>query len=261
MFTSDQLVEGTTYTRDELRYKFDINDANLNNGVFRPAGHSSIWLFITEQKSKGRVQLNDLLDKDILYWDGQPQGRTDKLIIKHEGQGFELLVFYRKHLYEFLKAGFKYEGQFRYVSHTSSHPTHFILQRIDKILAATQKDIEALQIEESYKEGKLCSVLVNKHERNPKIRAAAVRIHGTICQTCGFSFAEIYGTHGETFIEVHHLYPVSEYKNEVDISPSKDMAVLCSNCHRMIHRNPEKPLSLEELRQIIASNRKPLKEF
>lgn len=245
MFTSDQLIEGNIYTRDELRSKFGINEASLNNGVFRPSGHSSIWLFITEQKAKDRLQLNDLLDGDTLHWDGQPQGRTDKLIIEHETQGYELLVFYRKQVYEFLKAGFKYEGQFHYVSHTGSRPTHFTLQRLDKTLVTAQEDIEALQIEESYKEGKLRSTLINKHERNPKIRAAAVKAHGTRCQVCSFSFAEAYGTHGEGFIEVHHLYPVSEYDKEVDVNPLKDMAVLCSNCHRMIHRKPEKPLSLE----------------
>lgn len=255
MFTSERLIEGEIYTRNTLRQTFSIKDATLNNGVFQPAGSQSIWLFVTEQKTNDRPQLNDQLEDDVLWWDGQPQGRTDKLIIEHEKQGLELLVFYRKDRNTFPGAGFKYEGRFRYVSHAGSHPAHFILQKRDSILETVKKDIEALHIEEakevSYKEGKLSSRLVNIHERNPQLRARAIEIYGTRCQGCDFCFMEMYGSHGEDYIEVHHLNPVADYTEEVIVDPSTDMAVVCANCHRMIHRNPEKPLSLDELRRII----------
>ncbi|HLG77135.1 MAG TPA: hypothetical protein VKX46_12025 [Ktedonobacteraceae bacterium] len=39
------------------------------------------------------------------------------------------------------------------------------------------------------------------------------------------------------------------------VDPATDMAVVCANCHRMIHRDPDRPLSIEELRQIIAAHR------
>lgn len=256
MQTSEQLIQGNIYTREQLSQIFHITDATLNNGVFQPSGYQSIWLFVTEQKTYDRPQLHDHLDGDILYWDGQPQGRTNTLVIEHDANGCELLVFYRKKRNEFQNYGFKYEGAFHYVSHSGSHPTHFILQQDDQILRTVEKDIEALQLEETYIEGKLQSVLVNKHERNPNLRAAAIEIHGTCCQVCNFSFNEVYGVLGKNFIEVHHLYPVSNYQGELNVDPKKDMAVVCSNCHRMIHRNPKHPLSLDELRQIVFSNRK-----
>jgi 5-methylcytosine-specific restriction protein A len=254
MQTSKQLIQGNVYTREQLSQIFHITDATLNTGVFRPSGYQSIWLFVTEQQTNDRPQLHDRLAGDILYWDGQQQGRTDKLVIEHNANGCELLVFYRKNRNEFPNYGFKYEGAFQYVNHSGSHPTHFILQRIDQVLRTVEKDIEALQLEETYIEGKLQSVLVNKHERNPNLRAAAIEIHGTRCQVCNFSFAETYGILGKDFIEVHHLYPVSSYQGEINVDPTKDMAVVCSNCHRMIHRNPKHPLSLNELRQIVLSN-------
>ena len=260
MFSSVQLTEGSIYTRNDLRHIFSIKDATLNNGVFKPSGYQSIWLFITEKKTNDKPQFKDLLEGDTLYWDGQSKGRTDKLIIEHAVNNLELLVFYRKQQNEFPEAGFKYEGRFCYINHTGSQPAHFIFQRLDSFFATVQKDLEALQIEESekisYREGKLVSKLINKHERNPKLRAATIELHGTRCQICSFSFAETYGIHGEGFIEVHHLYPVSEYTGEVDVDPSKDMAVICANCHRMIHRNPDKPLRIEELRQLVVANRK-----
>src|SRR5689334_12055331 len=110
MYTSLYLEEGKIYTREDLRQQFGIKDATLNNGVFKPAGYQSIWLFVTEQKTNDRPQLQDSLEGDTLYWDGQPMGRTDKLIIEHELNKDEILVFYRKHRNEFRGGGFEYIG-------------------------------------------------------------------------------------------------------------------------------------------------------
>jgi 5-methylcytosine-specific restriction protein A len=259
MFASEKLEEAQIYTRSMLQEMFAITDATLRNGVFRLAEYRSIWLFITEQKTRDIPQLHDLLDGDILYWDGQPEGRTDKYIIEHEAARWELLVFYRKHKNEFPPAGFRYEGRFRYQSHTGSRPTHFILQRVNSIADIVSRDLAAFTIEESpgeyYTEGKARTRLVNTHERNPRLRTEAVRIHGTHCQVCEFSFAEFYGPLGEGFIEIHHLRPVADYEGEVVVDPTQDMAALCANCHRMIHRNPDHPLSIEELRYIIRVKR------
>jgi predicted HNH restriction endonuclease len=146
------------------------------------------------------------------------------------------------------------------MSHNGSHPTHFTLQRLDAAIAAiVEKDIEALKVEEAeeviYSEGKRSVRLVKEYERNPELRTAAVRAHGTRCQVCGFSFAEVYGEHGKDFIEIHHLNPVAQYTGEVTVDPVREMAALCANCHRMIHRRPDKILSVEELRQIVQAHR------
>ncbi len=42
--TSDILTLGDIYCRAELREMFDISDATINTGVFRPKGHDSVWL-------------------------------------------------------------------------------------------------------------------------------------------------------------------------------------------------------------------------
>ena len=130
MYSSEQLTEGEVYSRNDLREQFNIKDATINNGVFRPSGYQSIWLFVTEQKTNDMPQLSDLLEGHTLRWDGQPSGRTDKLIIEQEHDSYELLVFYRKHKGEFPKSGFKYEGRFQYESHTDGRPAHFVLRRV-----------------------------------------------------------------------------------------------------------------------------------
>lgn len=96
-------------------------------------------------------------------------------------------------------------------------------------------------------EGEKKLILVNHYERDPALRAEAIHIHGTTCKACGFDFAKVYGSHGEGYIEVHHLRPVSSLAGRTPIHPKEDMTVLCSNCHRMIHRHPQHILTLEQL--------------
>jgi hypothetical protein len=171
MFTSEQLKKDTIYTRDKLRQIFSIRDATIKNGVFRPAGYQSVWLFITENKTKGSTQYKDLLCEDRLDWDGQTEGRTDWLIIEHEIKGIELLVFYRKNKSMFPNGGFKYEGQFRYVSHTGSKPTHFVLQRV--VYVSTKDDAGTSNIKEVREEDASHSYLINKHQRDIEMKKAS----------------------------------------------------------------------------------------
>ncbi len=124
------LVKGNIYTRNNLRELFEIRDATLNNGVFHFKERREVWLFVTENKQADREQYVDKLIGDCVYWQGQRMGRTDSLIIDHERNGENLLLFYRRAKYEFEGAAFRYEGVFEYVSHSGSKPTSFVLQRV-----------------------------------------------------------------------------------------------------------------------------------
>jgi hypothetical protein len=130
MKTSSTLTSGKVYPRAELIDTYRITDKTINNGIFRPKGHDSVWLFVTQKKTPDRTQYIDHLDGDDLSWDGQTAGRTDDLIINHEAEGLELLVFYRESKTAFDNYGFRYEGPFRYVSHRGSNPAHFHLRRV-----------------------------------------------------------------------------------------------------------------------------------
>jgi hypothetical protein len=177
MFTSEKLVEGEIYTRKDLSEIFDTRDATIRNGVFpRPAGSQSIWLFVTENKTKGSPQYKDLLHENLLHWDGQTEGRTDKLIIDHQTKGLEILVFYRPKKRAFPHGGFRYEGRFSYVTHEGSRPTQFVLERVANTRAATKKDIEPLQIREAISEDKHYSDVVQKSEDNPNIESPNIGV-------------------------------------------------------------------------------------
>ena len=75
-------------------------------------------------------------------------------------------------------------------------------------------------------------------ERNQRLAQKAKKLLGLTCQACGFNFEEIYGTTGKDYIEAHHLTPLSQLKGKrVALDAKQDFAVLCANCHRMIHRS------------------------
>jgi hypothetical protein len=67
-----------------------------------------------------------------------------------------------------------------------------------------------------------------------------VKEHGGIyCENCSFSFETRYGQRGRGFIEVHHVQPLAALLPNT-ITRLSDLMLLCSNCHRMVHR--EQPL-------------------
>jgi len=90
-------------------------------------------------------------------------------------------------------------------------------------------------------------------ERNPRLAREVKRIHGYSCQVCGFNFELTYGPLGREYIEAHHLTPLAQLPPgvPVQLSPRDDFAVVCANCHRMIHRTGAPP-SFDEFRRISA---------
>ena len=103
------------------------------------------------------------------------------------------------------------------------------------------------------REGRSRAIVSRVRERSLRLRAAALALHGYLCQVCGFDFEATYGAWGRGFAEVHHVQELGAAPAEgVEVDPSTDLAVVCSNCHRMIHRRAKRALSLTELRRIIA---------
>ena len=94
-----------------------------------------------------------------------------------------------------------------------------------------------------------------KIERNRTAARQAKKFHGTCCQACELDFSERYGVLGKGFIEAHHLRPISMLEEGVPVKydVAADFAVLCSNCHRMIHRSAD-PSDLAKFRTFITQD-------
>ncbi|MDD2549520.1 MAG: HNH endonuclease [Bacteroidales bacterium] len=97
---------------------------------------------------------------------------------------------------------------------------------------------------------------VKVYERSTKLRNYAIE-HFTkdghiACKCCSFDFENFYGAEiGKGFIEIHHTKPIFQYKDsEIENTLEnalKNLVPVCSNCHRMIHRNWSKPLEIQYL--------------
>lgn len=75
---------------------------------------------------------------------------------------------------------------------------------------------------------------------------------GTICKGCGKDMADVYGEVAQGLIDAHHLTPLSslEEGEVAQFDPVADFAVLCPNCHRVIHRMGD-PSDLNALRDLV----------
>lgn len=102
-----------------------------------------------------------------------------------------------------------------------------------------------------YSEGKKVAFYGTKYERNKKNRDMAIQYHGCKCKACGFDFEAVYGKLGKGFIEIHHTKPLYSLQEETVVDYRLDLVPVCSNCHRILHRNKEKMLTIEELKQLI----------
>ncbi|WAE73648.1 HNH endonuclease [Streptomonospora nanhaiensis] len=116
---------------------------------------------------------------------------------------------------------------------------------------------EETEEEISATEGRL---LVRKHYarersrtlRTQKIKQTRAQGRPIACEACSFDFAEIYGARGDGYIEVHHIVPLHHAGEST--TRLEDLALLCANCHRMIHVS--KPwLSVDQLSTLVAKQR------
>jgi 5-methylcytosine-specific restriction enzyme A len=118
--------------------------------------------------------------------------------------------------------------------------------------AALGRDVYPIpeEDEDSVSEGRLLYRRHRQRERNRGLvsrkQKAVLKDTGRLaCEVCGFEFGDAYGEHGSDYIEVHHRRPLAES------GPTRtrltDLAVVCANCHRMLHRGKPWP-SVQQLR-------------
>jgi 5-methylcytosine-specific restriction protein A len=135
--------------------------------------------------------------------------------------------------------------------------------RLERVATAIRENLAASPLEpgpdddvdDHAPEGRILARVHRSRERNRRLvarkKAKVLAATGKLaCATCGFDFAATYGARGDGFIECHHTKPLSELKPNTKTRLS-DLALVCANCHRMIHRGSPW-LSLSELRALIA---------
>jgi predicted restriction endonuclease len=240
--SSALLVLGQVYTREELRQRFAISDATLNTGIFQPQGFASVWLFVTETKTRDRTQYEDRLDGDTLYWQGQTAGRKDALVIEHRQRDLEVLLFYRKEKYEHPRAGFRYEGVFNYVSHRGANPATFTLHRAltDRMQAeeAVEQsgDFDPTDMQDARR--KVLAAIVRRQGQRV-FRQALLDAYGERCAISGCAVKDV--------LEAAHIFPYQgDHTNHVT-----NGILLRADLHTLFDLHL---ISLEESGKIVIAN-------
>lgn len=115
-----------------------------------------------------------------------------------------------------------------------------------------------LEDELEAREGRLLRSWQVKRERDPKLRLRKIqqvkqRGEAVACAVCSFDFFVAYGERGRDYIEVHHVLPL-HVSGETKTGLA-DLELLCSNCHRIIHRGPW--LTPQQLRELTGTQVHP----
>jgi len=113
-------------------------------------------------------------------------------------------------------------------------------------------DVDLLDLSAEEGERRLFSHLSSERARSiveAKKRNVLAETGTLVCEVCRFDFAKTYGALGRGFCEVHHRKPLA-LGNGIRITSLRELAIVCSNCHRMLHRMRGK-MSIEELTKIL----------
>ena len=105
----------------------------------------------------------------------------------------------------------------------------------------------------TFPEGRRIERLHKRRERSPRVVKEAKKQHAIShngklpCEICGFDFQDAYGHRGRHFIEAHHKVPLSKLEEGQRVETTvDDLALICANCHRMLHKSPYS--TVEELK-------------
>jgi 5-methylcytosine-specific restriction enzyme A len=115
------------------------------------------------------------------------------------------------------------------------------------------------ELEWEFAEGRLLTSIHVRRERSPKVRQALIahrKESGLLaCDLCHWSCGSASSAFKDAAFEAHHLVPLA-LLIEGRKTKLGDVALLCANCHRLIHRAislQKRWLTLEDARQVLRS--------
>lgn len=141
--------------------------------------------------------------------------------------------------------------------HNIANQIKLIASNKDLKLEISLVEDDELTIADSVSEGQILYKVHKIRERDAKIinrkKEQILDLTGKLaCEACVFEFEPYYGKLGKGFIECHHKIPL--YSLEVERTTRlDDLSLVCSNCHRMLHRKSN--ISVEDLRLMIKYDR------
>lgn len=245
---------GNRYLRKELHDQFE---GQRQYGISTPASESFIFIF-TDPASEEHGYRDRFLSNGLFVYSGE--GRVGDMamdggnerILNHKANGDALYVF--EVVAEQDGADVvTYDGEYEYIDHywerapddngDMRDAIRFKLAPAEGIEAAIDEDdVPNLSDEELFQRakesktttrsgsGSTTSDASTSYTRSDLVRDFALRMADGVCQACKAD-APFLDTNGEKFLEVHHLYRVSDG----GVDDPENVIALCPNCHREVH--------------------------
>lgn len=104
--------------------------------------------------------------------------------------------------------------------------THGLESCIPERFRPAWDDAKRAALSQGFDEGARSEMTLSRAERDPALRKAMLSHYGLRCTECGFV------PQVSSQLEVHHLNQIAEGKRRTVLT---DVAVLCANCHRLVH--------------------------
>jgi len=89
-------------------------------------------------------------------------------------------------------------------------------------------------------------------KRSRRLRDLAFANAEGVCCVCDRDFSQLLDGRGVRALQVHHRRQLSALRIP-RCTNLDDLAVVCANCHMLIHIDAEKPLAIEQLRKMLAN--------
>lgn len=103
-------------------------------------------------------------------------------------------------------------------------------------------------------EGLRTEVVTYVRGRSRVLRDKVLAASNGLCEACGVDFSSLLGGEGVRVLQVHHRSQLAS-TDKPRVTKTSDLAVVCANCHALIHMNPRNALKVEVLRKRLAADR------
>jgi len=104
-------------------------------------------------------------------------------------------------------------------------------------------------------EGLLTETVRYVHGRSRQLRDLALETSEGVCCVCDVDYTRLLNGKGVCVLQVHHRKQLAA-THAPRVTHLKDLAVVCANCHMLIHMNPKHALSVEALKTMLNESSK-----
>lgn len=90
-------------------------------------------------------------------------------------------------------------------------------------------------------------------ERNQALRDKALKSAKGICCVCNRDFSKVLEGRGVRVLQVHHRKQLASF-DKPSVTKLSDLAVVCANCHLLLHLDPKNALPIAKLQKLLVAD-------